>query len=291
MSEAGVCIFAYNNEQLDYVKLAVYCGQKAKKHLGVPIALITDQGSFDWLKQSHDMDEIKSTFEYVIVTDDEMDLNPRVHYDSPWTEFSAPFKNGNKHKVFEYTPFDKTILLDVDYIVNSDNLKYIFETNGVCMFEDAHNLRNEAPGPRERYLFDAGIKMWWSTVIYFDKSLESKLFFDLWAHIAENYDYYQYLYNFPTKLFRTDYCVSIAVHILSGMTNHTQINSFPVPLVNMDQKDELHEVREDGEWIFLANDPAKNWQDILVKISNTDIHMMNKRSLERKLGILKLYDE
>ena len=36
--------------------------------------------------------------------------NPRRHYDSPWTEFTAQFNNSNKHKIFEYTlSFETTI--------------------------------------------------------------------------------------------------------------------------------------------------------------------------------------
>ena len=50
--------------------------------------------------------------------------------------------------------------------------------------------------------------MWWSTVVYFDRS-ESKMFFDTWAHIANNYDFINNRITF-NKLFRTDYCVSIA---------------------------------------------------------------------------------
>lgn len=289
--EKGICIFAYNNEQIDYAKVALYAAQQAKKNLKLPVALITDNGTFDWMKQSQSMALVKDTFAYVIITDDELDDNPRMHYDSPWTDFVAPFRNSNKHKIYEYTPFEKTLLIDTDYIIRTNQLDYIFDTTGVCMFNNAVNLRNESPGPRETYLFDAGIKMWWSTVVYFDQSPESQMFFDLWAHIAENYDFYQYLYNFPTKLFRTDYCVSIAVHILNGMENSDLINTFIGPLINMDQKDELVEVRENGEWIFLANDTNKNWIDILVKLKDTDVHMMNKRSLDRKIEELRAYDE
>ena len=50
------------------------------------------------------------------------------------------------------------------------------------MFDNALTLRNNLPAERERMLYDAGIKMWWSTVIYFDRSEFSKMFFDTWAH-------------------------------------------------------------------------------------------------------------
>ena len=214
----GVCFFAYNNDQLDYVKMALTAGKYAKQNLQLPVCLITDEGSASWLEESHSKELVNEVFDYIVITKDEMRPNHRRHFDSPWTEFTAQFNNSNKHKIYQYSPFEKTLLLDIDYIVKTDILlKYFDSEHPVCMFDNATTVRNEEPALEERFLYDAGIKMWWSTVIYFDKGPESKLFFDTWAHVADNYNYYQFLYNFPLGLFRTDYCVSIAAHILDGM--------------------------------------------------------------------------
>lgn len=109
------------------------------------------------------------------------------------------------------------------------------------------------------------------------------MFFDTWAHIAGNYEFYQYLYNFPSKLFRTDYCVSIAVHILTGMVGRDDLfgNFNDTPLINMSQKDDIIEAINDNEWIFIAHDPKEEWKNILVRSQNQDIHVMNKRALGR----------
>lgn len=287
--ERGVCFFAYNNEQIDYVALALLAGRYVKKYLGLPICLITDEGSYSWLEQSQSKEEIDSVFDFVVETDDEMKRNFRRHYDSPWTEFAAQFSNSNKHKVWEYSPFEKTLLLDIDYIVRSKFLLNVFDSHtGVTMFDRALSLRNELPAPPERALYDAGIKMWWSTVIYFDRSPISKLFFETWAHVADNYSYYQYLYNFPPRLFRTDYCVSIATHILNGMKPGDVINNFDnVSLLNMSQKDDIVNIIDDATWNFLSHDPKAPWKNILVKSSKHDVHIMNKRALSRNLATLK----
>ena len=109
----------------------------------------------------------------------------------------------------------------------------------------------------------------------------NKLFFDTWAHIADNYEFYQYLYNFPPKLFRTDYCVSIASHILNGMTESNVINSIPTQMTNVGQRDDINEVQSKNNWIFIANDQKENWKNIVVNNGIMDIHCMNKRSLGR----------
>jgi hypothetical protein len=294
LKQRGVCFFAYNNEQLDYVKMAVVAGKYVKENLQLPVCLLTDEGSATWLEESHSKELINEVFDYIVITKDEMKSNPRRHYDSPWAEFSAQFNNSNKHKIYEYSPFEQTLLLDIDYIVKTDTLlKYFDGKHPVCMFDNALTIKNELPAQQERFLYDAGIKMWWSTVVYFDRSEFSKMFFDTWAHVADNYEFYQYLYNFPSKLFRTDYCVSIAVHILGGMQDYqTGIGNFDnTSLVNMGQKDDVIETHGLNEWILLAHDRKEEWKNILVKVDKQDIHVMNKRALSRILPkLLEAFD-
>ena len=280
----GICFFAYNNEQIDYIKITALAALAAKKHLDLPVCVITDAGTEAWMFQSMTEEFIDSCFDYVVTTNDEMRENIRGHFDSPWTEFRAQFSNSNKHKIFEYSPFEQTLMLDVDYIVNNDFLLSAFEQTGVAMYDRALGLRNNMPHPREQRLYDNGVKMWWSTVIYFDRSETSQMFFDTWAHVADNYEYYQYLYNFPGHMFRTDYCVSVAVHIMNGMQEGDAIGTFSdCPMIYMDQKDDIIEVKND--WIYLAHSPEEPWLNILVKNSYTDVHVMNKRALGR------VYDE
>jgi hypothetical protein len=270
--------------------MAITSSKFVKKNLQLPVCLITDEGSLSWLEETHSKKEIERCFDYIVTTNDTMKPNSRRHYDSPWTEFNAQFNNSNKHKIYQYSPFEQTLLLDIDYIVKTDVLlKYFDNEHGVCMFDNALTLRNTLPDMLERFLFDAGIRMWWSTVVYFDRSEFSELFFNTWTHVAENYDYYQYLYNFPRKLFRTDYCVSIAVHILSGMqTEQNNVGNFDgTPLINMSQKDDIIEVQSDNEWIMLAHDQKEVWKNILVKVNNQDIHIMNKRAYSRVIPKLE----
>jgi len=282
-AEKGVCMFAYNNDQLDYGHFALLAAKQAKQHLNnIPVCLITDEGTWAWLNESHPKEMVDANIDEVVITAEENDKNVRKHYDSPYAHFQAQFTNGNKHKIYEYSPFNKTLLIDIDYMIRSDFLSGFWEVEGVSMFSNSYNMRNERLHGRERFLYDAGVPMWWSTVIMFDRSELSQLFFNTWAHVAENYSFYQYLYNFPGKLFRTDYCVSIVIHIMNGMVPGDVIKDFGgAPLMNMMQTDDLVEVRDD-EWIFLANDSKDEWKNILSKSKDQDVHIMNKRALHRQ---------
>lgn len=289
--QKGVCFFAYNNDQIDYVELATLAALYVKEYLKLPVCLITDEGSEAWLQQSKPK-LAERCFDYIVITSDEMKRNHRIHYDSPWHEFSAQFNNSNKHKVYEYSPFEQTLLLDIDYIVKSNFLLGAFEFEGIAMFDNAINIRNQLPLPREQKLHAAGIKMWWSTVVYFDRSEFSKLFFDTWAHIADNYQFYQYLYNFPPKLFRTDYCVSIASHILNGMEDSDIINKLPTQMINAGQHDDIVKVNSKSDWIFVSADQKENWKDIIVNGSKFDVHVMNKRALGRQFStIVEMFND
>lgn len=287
-AKRGVCMFAYNNEQLDYGHFSLLAAKQAKQHLDVPVCLITDEGTWAFLTQSHGQATVDKYIDEVVITQEEQISNKRKHYDSPYATFVAQFTNNNKHKIYEYSPYHQTLLIDIDYMIRTDFLSKFWEHPGLNMFNTSQDLKNGNMHHRERLLYDAGIPMWWSTVIMFDRSELTQLFFDTWAHIAENYSFYQYIYNFPGNLFRTDYCVSIAVHILNGMVEGDTIGNFGgIPIVNMLQQDDLVEVRE-NEWIFLVNNRREEWKNILSNVKDIDIHCMNKRALSRNAdAILK----
>jgi histidinol phosphatase-like PHP family hydrolase len=47
----GVLIFAYNSK-LDYLSIATVAARLVKKHLGLPVAIVTDSASFEKVDQS-----------------------------------------------------------------------------------------------------------------------------------------------------------------------------------------------------------------------------------------------
>ena len=160
---------------------------------------------------------------------------------------------------------------------------YIFDTDiDVSMHRYAEYLGGEPPYSNEITLNPGGVNHWWSTVVYFDQSDESKLFFDIWSHVKDNWEYYSLLYQFPRNLFRTDFCVSIACHILNGMNNDDFVHDFlGKPLVNMDQKDDIIKVNGHNDVVFLKHNRAEQWKNILCRYTDDNIHMMNKRALDR----------
>ncbi len=281
----GTCFIAINNKELDYIKFAMFASKQVKKHFKEhkQTALITTQPDYEYFTKTYPLDDIKSVFDYIVIDDHTYtDKNMRTHYDTPWAEFDAPFHNRQKHDIYWISPFDQTLLLDIDYIVQTNHLEYMFReenANNLQMFNKATYLcYDSAPFP-ERWLHPNGIPMWWSTVIYFKKSPEATMFFDLWSHIADNYDYYKFLYGFSGTLFRTDFCVSIALHILNGMQHGDFAEPIVGSMLNMDQKDVIIQSKSPENMHFLAYNRDEPWKNLLVHSEKHDVHCMNKRNL------------
>ncbi len=284
--ENGICFFAYNNDQLDYVRFAHIAAGYVKANMkNNKTCLITDDGTYEWLKQSVDQKWHDICFDHVVVSNpNHSTTNNRKHFDSPWAEFSAPFKNSNKHDIFTLSPFEKTILFDTDYIVKNNFYDYIFETqHSLAMHRTATYLEHQPPYMNEITLADGGIHHWWSTVVYFDKAqYEAEIFFNIWSHVKDNWEYYGLLYQFPKGLFRTDFCVSIAAHLLNGYNDGEFVHDFmSIPMRNMDQKDDVIKINSLNDWTLLSHNRQEQWKNILSRNQDFNLHVMNKRSLDR----------
>lgn len=282
----GFMMFAYNNEQLDYTRLALMASAAVKKHMpDIPVVLVTDRGSFDHAKRTHNTKNIKKFWDDVVITSPEYQQNVRLHHDGAYNSFHAQFTNTNKHDIYNLTPFDETILIDTDYICGNDNLAKLFGgTSNVAMYRDAMNLRCEEPFTTERWLHYAGIRMWWSTVVYWRRSEEAEHFFNVWASVKQHWEYFRFLYKFPGTLYRTDYAASIAAHLCDGWQDGGFIGRIPGAMRYQDQRDDIVAVKGPNSWVMLSNLPEE-WKNIVVKVEGENVHMMNK------LSLLRNYDE
>ena len=226
----GFLLIAFNNDEIDYIKMAISCALSIKSHLKYNhITLVTE--STNWLYQILSIDEVKQIFDNIIIVDPPDQKNIRTHYDSPYTKFKAPFLNNKRSSAYEISPYEETILLDVDYLVMSDSLDLVWGCEDDFLInKDATSLRNKKFHEKEIRLSKDGIPMYWATLIYFKKSELAKRIFDLTNFIKDNYLFYKHLYKFPGHLFRNDYVFSIAIHIISGFIN-SNINSFPIPTI------------------------------------------------------------
>ena len=122
----GILIFAYNSRDVDYALMALISGGLAKKHLELPVSLVTDQSTVDWMKQSNIYERCVSVFDKIILTDRPIYNNTRNLHDGA-SQKTVPFINFNRSDAYSLTPYDQTLLIDSDFLIFSNNLNAYWE--------------------------------------------------------------------------------------------------------------------------------------------------------------------
>lgn len=263
----GVLLFAHNNHKIDYVKQAVFCAKKIKKHLKLPVALATDSKSY--------FDKRFKKYGYIdIVIENTSNTNQkRTFHNGPQSE-SLPWNNLSRCESLDITPFENTIVMDTDFFVGNSILLKCFEDK---TFKITKNIVDLNPNRRDITLdriSNTSIDMYWATVFYFNKNKFSKMFFELVKHIKKNWNFYRLQYQLVGKNFRNDYAFTIALHLL-GYPN----TDLPCKIFFTTDKDKLLEIDKEKYKLHISNMD----KDIVGAIENVNIHIMNKFDLSTQI--------
>lgn len=290
----GYLMFAHNNPQVDYGLMAL-CNAlmiKANSAEG-QVAVITDEGTYNWLVESRGEKLVKKAFDHVLLhAPPPPSTQKRRFNDTQYTNFDLPWHNATRTSVYDHTPFDETILLDSDYLICDSVLDQVWGSPGdVRMNRKAITLNHEPVAEAEARLEPFGIPMYWATCVYFRKGDYANRLFGLVDAIRDNYDYYQYLYRFPGRLYRNDYAFSVAAHILNGWTEDGEIESLPSPvLFSSFDHDDLIDIPAKNELLILAEDAKETWKYRATRVKGISTHVMNKFSIIRNADkIIEIY--
>ena len=220
----GVLMYAHNNNEIDYFKIACANALMVQKNLKVPVTIITDNSTIDWGRKSLGDNFINSCFEKNIIVDrDYTFINSRNLCDTSYTSKTIQFYNCNHWQAYELSPYDETLFIDSDYLIMSDALNNCWNSKNDIMMN--HKIFSPADDiPHTKYIDDFGIKLYWATVIYFRKSDFAKFLFSLVEHIQNNYQYYKDLYSFSGGMYRNANAISIAIHTLTRFTDKKSVN-------------------------------------------------------------------
>lgn len=270
----GVLLIANNNSQIDYVKQSVYLAKRIQKFLDVPVSIVTNSPGY--LKEYFNF----SVFDKIIDFYQE-DNNRRILFDGEYSQKTVQWQNGTRINAYDLTPYNQTLLLDTDFIINNTLLKSVFNSsNDFMIYENSYDLsqvRNTAEFSRVN---DTGIDFYWATAVYFTKTEENKTFFNLIKHIKEEWDHYVRVYRLPSTIYRNDYAFSIAVHIMNGFQKGSFAKKLPSKIYYTTDKDILIK-HQDTVMTFLVSKEDKPGEYTLLKTDNLNVHVMNKLSLQR----------
>ena len=277
----GVVLFAQNNLSIDYVKQAIFCAKKIKKHLNLPVAIATDNVKYLYDNYPY----YKNYFDHVIELEWKECKQRRIYRDGTMSDRDLEWRNHDRGTVFDITPFDETIVMDTDFLVGNDLFLHAFAAEeDFLLYKDITDLNLER-GSKNLFdkISDRSVDMYWATVFYFKKTPRNKVFFDLVNHIKENWLYYRLVYQISDVTYRNDFSFSIAIHILNGHQTTNWPKSMPGKLWFTTDADILIKM-ENEAYTFLLD--KKDWKGHynVAKIEAANIHIMNKFSLDRAIS-------
>lgn len=254
----GALLFAFNNDVVDYYDMACKTAKRINYFLNLPVTVITDKNTI--------LQNYSYIFDKVIIVDSD---NSNTKGKNIWI-------NKNRYQAFELTPYNETLLLDTDFLVNSNQLLNVFlRCDDYAIHKKTHfvfhNLIDE-------YMSATSFETLWATVFAFKKTLKTKQFFDCVKMVQNNYTHYVHLYNMMTTSFRNDYAFTIAHRIINGNIE-VQDNFIPWKLLHAGSDIKIHKLTNDefnkDYILFFTN--LKNKTEYIV-MKDTDFHCMNKNN-------------
>lgn len=267
----GVIVFAFNTEKWDYVAMAAYTASRAKQFLNLPTTLITNE-------ESKPVGELAKVFDQVVVVKADKN-NIRDHM--IWI-------NKGRYQAYELSPYDETILLDADYVINSDKLLKTFDLSDTFCCHNQTEFLMYPNAPQETlssYSYDT----LWATVIMFKKSERAKQIFDTLKMVQENYSHYANIHSFIAGVYRNDYALTIALRIVNGHSVEPS-DFIPWNLVHVGKNTSVYPNQVDTQIPFAPGVidfnteftvMFDNWQRGKIRkeyvvIQDMDFHVMNK---------------
>ena len=292
----GVLLFAVNNSEIDYIKQAIYCAKKVKEHLDLPIALATDSlsylnNTFPFYKKYIDLvinidkyttGNKKSAQGKKIAFDSRMQT--RKFFDGAYTEKTLVWRNHSRAYCYDISPFEETLVIDVDFLVCNNDLLNCFKLNeDFLIYKDPIDIFKDREFQPFNRVSDKSIDLRWATAFYFKKNKMTEAYFDLVKHIRENWGFYKLIYQIPGNLFRNDFAFSIAIHILNGFQSNDWPKSLPGNMYTATDKDVLYEIKNNKLFFVIEASPPGSFRGVTITDSN--VHVMNKFSLSRMIDI------
>lgn len=259
----GALIFAFNNEQTDYIAMAAWSAERIHRHLDMPVAVVTNDpeqaarnGRFDRIIPAKACAGGTRWFE---------------DYQS-----SVTWHNAGRVDAYSLSPWQRTLVLDADYVVASADLKTILhcDTDFMC-HKTAVNLASGDPLQGLNTFGRHNMPMYWATVMLFRRSTTAQYIFDCMQMIRNNWQHYRDLYKIDNKTYRNDFALTIAIGIVSGHTS--QVDEIPWPLWTALPGTEL--VSDDPD-TFTINYLDSDQKRKTIGWTGMDFHAMGKRHLE-----------
>ena len=255
----GLLLFAFNSPTVDYYRMAIATAKRANHFLNLPVSVVTDINT--------KLDEYNYKFDNVFIEVS----------DTTNTKDKQVWINKGRYRAYDVTPYDETILLDTDYLINSTQLLKIFDIYDDFMCPNRTHFIMHTQGYQQEEVSSTSFETLWATVIAFKKTEKVKQIFQCMQMVQENYMHYVNLYNMHSTQYRNDHSLAISCRIING---HLPDRSMYLPWVLTHINNEIIvEKLTDNEY----NTNYKMYKQGKTKleyciVNDTDFHLLNKNT-------------
>jgi len=290
-NNTGFLYYAHNNERINYLKLAICSALTGHYQLkNFKATIVTDDYSLEYLSKENKK-ILENLFENIKI-DNRVFKTKYRNYRTVMNVFenkgTYPWHNRTRPNAYIDSPYDETILIDVDFIFQDNNLEKLWSSNTpIMMNKKIIPIINSNHAKRSNFFIEESlskftIPLYWATLVYFNRSKFSETFFELIDNIHNNYLYYQKLYDFDKTMYRNDFSFSIALHMMNGFKIDT-ISNFEIPykFILTSTMDDVYRIDKcSTKFIIYTRDWKAPWN--IINIKNISYHCLNKVSLGMK---------
>ncbi len=242
----GVLLFCFNTPEVKYHRILERCVSLIKKNLKLEITVVTNFATY---KELAPMGMIN----YKLIENETRN-----------TLMGKPWYQTERHMAYELSPYDQTLLMDIDYFCFTDNLLELLKINDDFLIHDkAYDLCAGKKGLE--YRNKSIIPILWATVIVFKKTERTKNIFDFVNYVKLHYEYFCNLYRLDYANYRNDYAFSIALNQING---HRLQKYLPGKLSTLPRIAKILEFSESGL--------VYSYNNKIGKVENQDVHVLNK---------------
>jgi hypothetical protein len=271
----GVLLFAFNNDSLNYLNQARHAAERISKFMDLPTSIVTDE-KVNIEQYPH--------FDKIIKVKNAAINNTRKYNDGSLYSKSLNFRNFGREHSYRLSPYKETIVMDTDFVICNDKLNNCFlQQNDFLLYKNSSHVGHRKNIYEFEHISDTSIDFYWATVFFFRKTKLNETFFNLVSHIRENYIHYRNVYQFKNTMYRNDFAFSIAIHIMNGFQKGNFAAELPGKNFFSLDKDILTRITNDIVYMLVEKENSLG-EYTPVKLSGSNIHIMNKFSLERVIN-------
>jgi hypothetical protein len=256
----GVILFAFNSPKYNYYEMAKHTAKRVEHFLKLPVTLVTDEDSMP-----------AGEFEH---WDKVVKIKPDKDNFRDW----GMWINKGRYQAYELSPYEETLLLDVDYVVNSNKLLTLFDVDTDFCCHNRTNFLMNVGAPQE-LLSAYSYETLWATVVMFRRSARAEQIFQCLEMVQKNYEHYANIHNFIAGVYRNDYALTLALRIANC---HSTVPSDFIKwdLVHVGKNTQVYK-NSDEEFNTEYTVMFDNWQRGKIRkeyitIKDMDFHLMNK---------------